>query len=87
MQVGTQHIHGSILRTVLPRDAPVPILDSQVGACGVSPVIKPGADQKSDHRKRLPAGLEENLFDIGAENCRTRKDQYMEGGARIETVE
>ena len=86
MQVGTQHIHGSILRTVLPCDAPVGVLDSQVGASRLC-AVAPGTDQKSNHRKGLPAGLDENLFDIGAENCRTRKDQYMEGGARIETVE
>jgi hypothetical protein len=86
VQVGTQHIDGAFKRPVLPCDAPVPVLDEQVGASGMS-AVKPGADQKSNHRKRLLSGLEENLFDIGAENSRADKDQHMEGGARIETVE
>ena len=86
MQVGTQHIDRAFMRTVLPCDAPVGVLDSQVGASRLC-AVAPGTDQKSNHRKGLPAGLDENLFDIGAEIGSTRKDQHMEGGSRIETIE
>ena len=86
MQIRAQHVHGAAPRAVAAHHATRRIEDEQIGArhrgCG-----GPGGHERSNDRKGLSCGLDQNPLQILGELRVLREEHDVKAGTRTDAIE